>query len=77
MRTLKTENCIVCGKQAKFWYGYVLAKEKRALGYVPVKVIAGFCDEHKDTESDESGFYGNYNPEIHGKCKDLFIRNTK
>lgn len=68
--TLKTTNCIICGKEAKFWHGHVVGREKRALGnYIPVKVIAGFCDEHADNESDDGyGCYGKYDPALHGKC---------
>lgn len=71
MQTLKTENCIICGQKADWWHGYVLGKDKRALGYTPVKIIAGFCDKHQETEN-ETGNYGNYEPDKHGKCMSLF-----
>lgn len=67
---LKTVNCVECGKPATIWHGYVIGKEKRALGYVPIKVIAGHCESHKYIES-EGGNYGNYEPDLHGKCIQL------
>lgn len=73
MGHLKTENCIMCGKKAKNWHGFVLASQKMALGnYVEKKVIAGFCDKHNESLTDDCGCYGNYDPELMGKCVPLF-----
>lgn len=47
MQHLKTENCIICGKRAVGWHGYVTAKQKMALGnYIDIKVISGYCEDH-------------------------------
>jgi hypothetical protein len=74
MRYLKTERCVVCGKPAEMWHGYVIAKDKMALGnYVDKKVVAGFCDKHAESSIDDSnGDYGCYNSELMGKCIPLF-----
>ena len=75
MQTLKTENCVVCGKKAECWHGHVKGLFKYALGYSDRKVIAGFCEEHKDYEiENETGFYGNYDSAKMGKCVPLFNR---
>lgn len=76
MQHLKTENCVICGNKAVIWHGHVIAKEKMALGnYIDKKVIAGFCEEHKDYNiEDETGLYGNYNSDKMGKCIPLFNR---
>lgn len=58
MQQLKTENCIICGKKAKYWGGHVKGLYKYVLGYSERKVIAGFCENHKEHEgSDENGCY--------------------
>lgn len=73
MKLLKTENCIVCGKKAMCWHGYVVAKEQMALGnHVDRRVIAGFCDEHAETEVRGAGSYGEYSSSLMGKCIPLF-----
>ena len=73
MRHLKTENCIVCGKKANNWHGFVQASQKMALGNcVEKKVIAGFCNKHNETPTDDCGCYGDYNSELMGKCIPLF-----
>ncbi len=73
-QALKTENCIVCGKRATYWHGYVNGCYKAALGnMVDKKIIAGFCNEHIfDEISNENGYYGDYNSEKMGKCIPLF-----
>lgn len=69
--SLKTENCVICGKKATKWHAHVVGGKKVALGYIPVKVISGFCDSH--TENEESATIGiPYNPELMGKCIPLF-----
>lgn len=70
MRKLKTEKCIICGKQAINWRGHVLAREKMAFGNsITVKIVAGFCNEHTELlESDDNGCFGKYEPEIMGLC---------
>lgn len=74
MRYLKTKRCIVCGKSAGMWHGYVIAKDKMALGnYVDKKVVAGFCDEHAESSIvDSSGYYGCYDSKLMGECIPLF-----
>lgn len=74
MRNPKTENCIICGKKASIWRGHVLARERMALGnYVVQNVAAGFCEKHVNTcRSDESGCFGNYDPDLMGKCVPMF-----
>lgn len=74
MQYLKTENCIICGKEAVCWHGHVTAKEKMALGnYIDKKIIAGFCDAHKETYlNNDEGYYGNYNSEVMGNAVPLF-----
>ena len=43
MRYLKTKRCVVCGKTAEMWHGYVIAKDKMALGnYVDKKSLQAF-----------------------------------
>ncbi len=75
MQHLKTENCVVCGKKAEYWHGYVKGLFKYALGYSDRKVVAGFCKEHKDYRiEDKTGFYGNYDSAKMGKCISLFSR---
>lgn len=75
MQTLKTENCVVCGSKAKYWHGHVKGLYKYALGYSERKVIAGFCENHKEhEESDENGCYGEYDSRKMGKCVPLFNR---
>lgn len=74
---LKTENCVICGKKAKYWQGHVIAKERMALGnYINKKIIAGFCDKHGKNESD-SVYYGNYTYPMMGKCIPLFSEAKK
>ena len=64
MQHLKTEKCVICGNTAKMWHGYVIAKDKMALGnYIDKKVIAGFCDKHSEILC--SGQDGKKN---YGKC---------
>lgn len=74
MQHLKTEKCVICGNTAKMWHGYVIAKDKMALGnYIDKKVIAGFCDKHSEILcSGQDGNYGCYNSELMGKCIPLF-----
>ena len=73
MQQLKTEKCIICGKKAKYWGGHVKGLYKYALGYSGRKVVAGFCENHKDHEdSDENGCYGEYDSGKMGKCIPLF-----
>lgn len=71
MQHLKTENCVICGEKAKYWHGHVTGIDKFALGYGERKVIAGFCEEHKDYEN-ETGIYGDYDSSKMGKCISLF-----
>lgn len=41
MQHLKTEKCVICGNTAKMWHGYVIAKDKMALGnYIDKKANA-------------------------------------
>lgn len=73
MKKLKTSKCVICGKKAKFWHGYVLARTGNKENNV-VEVVAGFCEEHKDA-SNKSGdcmSYGKYDNNKHGKCIPLF-----
>ena len=75
MKQLKTENCILCGKKAIGWHGYVTAKDKMALGnYVDVKVISGYCEDHlQESINDEDIVNGKpYDNELMGKCVPLF-----
>lgn len=73
MQHLKTENCIVCGHKADYWHGHVTGLFKYALGYSEQKVIAGFCEEHKGSETDDDfGNYGDYDSTKMGKCVPLF-----
>ena len=76
MKILKTENCVVCGNKAIAWHGYVVAKEKRALGnYIVVKVISGYCKEHEEhlRNTEEDIVQGKpYNSKLMGKCIPLF-----
>ena len=74
MQHLKTEKCVICGNTAKMWHGYVIAKDKMALGnYIDKNVIAGFCDKHSEILcSGQDGNYGCYNSELMGKCIPLF-----
>lgn len=73
MQYLKTDNCIVCGVKAKYWHGYVKGLCKYALGYSERKIVAGFCQSHKDCGiEDESGCYEKYDSEKMGKCVSLF-----
>ncbi len=74
MRYLKTEKCIICGKKATNWHGYVVAKERMALGnYIDKNVIAGFCDAHNEKYlSRDDGYYGNYDSKLMGECVPLF-----
>lgn len=69
---LKTEKCIECGEKAEIWTGFVLAKEKRALGYVKVKIAAGYCEKCFDykLETSEEKYY---DPEKMGICLPLFL----
>ena len=68
----KTEKCVICGKKAVLWHGSVRGSYKAALGnFVEKRVIAGFCDEHNDINS-ETGSYGDYDNEKMGKCLPLF-----
>ena len=74
MRYPKTEKCVICGEKAICWHGHVLGKEKMALGnYVTKKVVAGFCEIHKDAES-ETACYGEYDNEKMGKCIPMVFR---
>lgn len=79
MQHLKTENCIICGKKAVIWCGYVIAKKKMALGnYIDKKVIAGFCDKHNGTSCNRlNGSYGYYNSNLMGKCIPLFSKEER
>lgn len=71
MEHLKTENCVICGEKAKYWHGYVMGLDKFAFGYGKRKVIAGFCEVHKNYEN-ETGIYGDYVSSKMGKCIPLF-----
>jgi len=76
MQSLKTENCVICGEKAKYWHGHVKGLFKYALGYSDRKVVAGFCEKHKDYEiEDETGFYGDYDSSKMGKCISLFSKS--
>lgn len=79
MQYLKTEKCIVCGSTAKMWAGYVVAKDKMALGnYIDKKVIAGFCDKHNEIMgSGIDGNYGYYDSKLMGKCIPLFEKKRR
>lgn len=71
---LKTEKCVICSAKAKYWHGYVLAKERMALGnYIHKKIIAGFCDKHTGREN-ELACYGDYDYLRMGKCIPLFTK---
>lgn len=75
MKKLKTENCVICGKKAVGWHGYVVAKEKMALGnYIDTKVISGYCEQHlQESINNEDLVNGEtYNSELMGKCVPLF-----
>lgn len=73
MRSLKTENCIICGNKAVRWMGHVLGRQKMASGnYAEAKIIAGFCEKCAIPQSDENGCFGKYEPKIAGKCIPLF-----
>lgn len=76
MKQLKTINCVKCGKPAAAWCGTVVGKQKMALGnYITVKVIAGFCNAHIDAAiNTDGGSFGNYSPELMGKCIPLFSK---
>lgn len=51
----------------------MVAKEQMALGnHVDRQVIAGFCDEHAETEVRGAGSYGEYSSSLMGKCIPLF-----
>lgn len=71
MQHLKTEKCVICGNKAKYWHGNVIGLDKFALGYRERKVIAGFCEVHRDYEND-TVVYGDYNSSKMGKCIPLF-----
>ncbi len=68
---LKTDNCVFCGKKAAGWSGSVIGREKRALGYVPIKVAAGKCEEHKNKTVPDNM---KYEPGLMGACSPLFGR---
>ncbi len=75
MKHLKTEKCIICGKKAAGWYGYVIAKQKMALGnYIDIKVISGYCEEHlQENMNNENIVNGKlYNSKLMGRCIPLF-----
>lgn len=75
MQHLKTENCVICGKKAVGWHGYVTAKEIMALGnYIDEKVISGYCEQHlQESINNENSVNGEaYNSELMGKCIPLF-----
>ena len=62
MKTLKTTNCILCGKEAVVWTGYVSAQND-------VKIVAGLCEEHKKTDVPNGLPYDN---KLMGDCIPLF-----
>ena len=66
---LKTNNCVFCGKKAVVWSGSVVGRQKRALGYVPIEVIAGKCEEHRNNSVP---YNTKYEPNIAGACSPLF-----
>ena len=73
MRYLKTENCVDCGAKAVAWHGYVLAKEKMALGnYIDVKVISGYCEKHSQSTEEDTVQGKPYSRKLMGKCIPLF-----
>lgn len=74
----KTKNCIICGEKATCWHGHVLGKKQMALGnYITEQVISGFCDKHRDTDSDNSGgCYGDYNSDVMGICIPFTIKES-
>lgn len=73
MRMLKTESCIICGKKAVAWHGYVVAKDRMALGnYIDVKVISGYCEEHSRDTSGDVVQGKPYSYKLMGKCIPLF-----
>jgi len=61
----KTVNCVICGKPADGWAGSVLAREKCALCFAPVKVMAGRCREHVEKKIPRDV---KYEPNLMGKC---------
>lgn len=77
MKILKTENCVVCGNKAIAWHGYVIAKDKMALGnYIDVKVISGYCKEHEEhlrSTKEEIVQGKSYNSKLMEKCIPLFL----
>ena len=69
MKHLRTSKCVVCGEKARGASGYVLAREKGALGnYYSVKVGAGKCKKH--VEVNVQGI--SYDPDKMGECVPLF-----
>lgn len=76
MRPIKTENCVICGKPAKYWHGYVVSFQLIGHdGYISEKIIAGFCDKHVENESEDGdGFYGAYDNGMMGRVILLFER---
>lgn len=73
MKHFKTEKCIICGRRAIAWSGYVTAKDKMALGnYIDVKVVSGFCEEHMNNMENDVVQGQPYNSKLMGKCVPLF-----
>lgn len=75
LKHLKTEKCIICGKKAVCWHGYVIAKSKMALGnYINTHVISGYCEEHLQESINNEDIVNSkpYDSELMGKCIPLF-----
>lgn len=66
---MRTENCVICGRPAKYWHGHVVSFQLMEHdGYISEKIMAGFCDKHNRTKPErEDGFYGAYDNGMMGK----------
>lgn len=63
--SLRTSNCVLCGREAVVWHGTVgmLGGTQKKYPYCR-RIIAGLCEKHKD-ETDS--YLGVYNEEMHGQ----------
>lgn len=69
-----TQYCVKCEKNATTFGGYVIGRERMALGYlIQKKVLAGWCSEdcHDSSHSNSEGCYGEYNSETMGLIPDV------
>lgn len=51
---LYTKQCVVCGKIAKSWTGFVITRRKYR------RILAGWCEHHNPFSDSWTGFVGHY-----------------